>query len=515
MACLALPASAAAALPDLLSDPAGGAYTGEYVIGGQSRLLLRFDSYIRNAAGAGPAQVVADQKAAGRDEMTRVRQVVEGVPEPQPTTGRVAYAEALAETTDGHEHWHLLDAAEYALTTTGGELVAPAEKVGFCLLNSRRAGGAARPPDLGTCGTRTDAEVTMGIAPGWRDLYGANLDFQWVDVSRVVPGTYLLRSRVDPGDVIDEAGSELNAPSTVPVRIPGHVARPVVAPRTVELRADRVEPMTGTLDAPEFRLVTAPAHGSVDRAVGAWSSDPVVTYTPDDPADPRPDAVEYVARAAGSAFPVEPPRATASFGQGTPVGISGAPATMVAGTAVVLRAEAAGPVTWSASSGRVAPDGTYTAPDVPGEVRVRAATGDGSAAAVRIAVVAAPLAQAAPLPAGAPPGDPALVPPRPLAPTPPVALPRRAFVSARAQRIGRFVAVTVVPGRSGALRVVLRRGTRTLAQCRVRATAGRSVTCRLRAPRRGRGRLRVVAHLRGAGPRTVSRAIAVRGGHAH
>jgi hypothetical protein len=328
----------------------------------------------------------------------------------------------------------------------------------------------------------------------------------------VAPGTYLLRSEVDPENVVAES-DESNPPSTVPVRIPGHVARPVAAPRTVELRADRVEPMRDTLGPPEYKILGAPKHGIVDRAIGRWSSDPVVTYTPADPANPQPDAVQYVARAAGSAFPVDPPQATASFGQGRRRHDQRGARDHGRGHRRHAACRRAGHLVGVGGPHR--PDGTFTAPDAPGDVRIRAVTAGGSAAVARIGVVAPPAREAAPLPVGAPPGDPAVVPSRPLAPTPPVGLPRKALVSARAQRMGRFVAVSVVPGRPGTLRFVLRRGARTGRPLPGARHAGPLGHLPAAASARGKGALRVVVQLLEGRAKPVSRTVAVRSGHVH
>jgi hypothetical protein len=109
------------------------------------------------------------------------------------------------------------------------------------------------------------------------------------------------------------------------------------------------------------------------------------------------------------------------------------------------------------------------------------------------------------------------VPSQPLAPslrTVP-ALPRRSIVSASAARVGRFVTVAVVPGRSGHLRIALRRGGRTVSACGLRAAAGRSSVCRLRRPARGRGALRVVVRLARLDGSVVSLTVPIRAGHQH
>jgi hypothetical protein len=351
----------------------------------------------------------------------------------------------------------------------------------------------------------------MGVSGGYRDLYSSNLAFQWVDVSDVQPGTYLLRSEVDPDDIVDET-DESNGFADLPVRIHGYRAKArsvPLGPVTVGLDADRVEPMSGTMAAPRYRIKTPPQHGTLDLSTGTWSTNRFVRYTPDAPADPQPDSFEYVVRASDSAFPRDAaliPQ-TVTIGPGSPVAISGAPDSMVGGTSVQLSAPAG--VSWSASRGTVTSSGRFTAPLTAGPVLVTAVDAGGTADTKTIGVTAPPAPEPAPLPAGAPPGDSADVPPERLTPVTPARLPRRSIESAAAQRIGRFVAVTVRPGRSGTLRVLLRRGSRTLARCRTRATAGRSYTCRLRRPRGSTQKLRVVLELRRLDGRAVRQGVRI------
>jgi hypothetical protein len=58
----------------------------------------------------------------------------------------------------------------------------------------------------------------QGIQRGWSDIYGAGLDCQWVDVTDVPPGDYMLRIEINPDRVIVE-GDYGNNVATVPVRI--------------------------------------------------------------------------------------------------------------------------------------------------------------------------------------------------------------------------------------------------------------------------------------------------------
>lgn len=98
----------------------------------------------------------------------------------------------IYETADGHNHWHLRAAMRYALfNEVRSAEVAPAQEVGFCLIDSEHV-NASGPSNavylLGTFCERNNpnaATVSMGISPGWRDKYGSTLAFQWVDVSDV------------------------------------------------------------------------------------------------------------------------------------------------------------------------------------------------------------------------------------------------------------------------------------------------------------------------------------------
>jgi hypothetical protein len=509
-------APVAAALPDLVSDAPTAPRLGTYTVGGESRLLLRFNSFVHNREGAGPLDVRASIAPGGPNgTVTSLEQWYDGAGHAMPGAELVFDDEALGNE-DGHDHFHLQRASEYSLRTPQGDLVAPAAKVGFCLLDSLRVGSAPDPdePFSSFCLPDERSEVRMGVSPGWRDLYSWNLAHQWVDVSNVVPGTYALHSVVDPDDVVDESAEDNPISPALGVRVPGHVARErrsADGAASVVLATTEHQPLTGTLAAPRFRIEAPPAHGSVDRPVGAWFTDPVVRYTPDDPANPRPDELTYVARAQDSAFPLSAPTAKVLFGGGTRIAISAAPAQVYVGTTVVLSAP--GATAWTASAGSVTSTGAFTAPASAGTVTVRASDPAGSTDAVRIEVLPAPPAEPAPVPHHAPGGDSALVPPAALAPGPPAALPRRAIIRADAEQIGRYVAVSLLPGRSGRVRIVLRRGTRTVGSCRVRATAGRALTCRLRRPRTGRGRLRVVVQLTRLDGGKLSRTVPIAAAH--
>ncbi|HWT94057.1 MAG TPA: lysyl oxidase family protein, partial [Solirubrobacteraceae bacterium] len=248
-------ASAAAALPDLVSDPPANAQLGVYVDdGGGQRLLLRFDSYVHNV-GPGPLEVrfplltthAGDPSA---DTAGAAEQVVQGEADPRPMPGaELIFENRQLGNEDGHDHWHLQRVAKYELALPGaaGGLVA-SEKVGFCLLDSLPVEARGTAPHFTSECRRAPGgtAITMGVSAGWRDLYTRNLAHQWVDVSDVVPGTYALRAEIDPENVIAEL-NEANPASSRAVVVPGYVARPRSGASAVVLDAAAVAPASGAL----------------------------------------------------------------------------------------------------------------------------------------------------------------------------------------------------------------------------------------------------------------------------
>lgn len=470
-------------LPDLVADPVTRPYFQLDASASQrARLLLRFDGHVHNA-GTGALEV-------RREVDGLVAQIIRGgaTPSLNPLdTGDLKY-----ENTDGHNHWHLQRIAEYALVdAAGAHVVAPAMKVGFCLMDSERISGSVTQVyhGFGSCGTgrpRPASPITMGVSSGWRDLYTGDLPFQWVDASEVQPGTYRLRSRIDPYDLIDES-DETNVPQDVRGQeIPGYVAQAVDAPGpgTVTLGADRF----GPVDPPRFKVVTPPAHGSLDVATGAWFTAADVTYT-----GAGADRFVYLAADPASSFPRHPARATALVGgTGERVALSGVPEAMAAGVTVDLDARlvgAAGAVTWSATGGAsVDADGRLTAPAGPAVVSVTARGPGGATDTMSIRVLAP---DPDPEPAPNPPVDPpaGAVIPTAIAPPPAAAVPttaaqpaprRTPIGSVRVRRIGGQLTVAVTPRSSGRLRATLLRGSRRLSTCALRVRAGRSALCRLK-----------------------------------
>jgi hypothetical protein len=415
---------AGALLPDLVADPPQRPGLEQYTSGGETRLILRFDGYIHNK-GAGPVEF----RGAARSGTTMTSVAQRFFNSDGSFTDVAAPVASIAyETEDGHDHWHLGEAARYSLwNSTKTAEVAPAAKVGFCLEDSERY-----PSDNGpTTPVYTDAAVDfceddeptianvwMGITPGWRDIYNRSLAFQWVDVSDTAPGSYWVRGEVDTNDVVEES-NEVNAPAYAPAAttIPGYVATPLVRQGLVAGQAATLtlgSTQFGSPGARRFLVESAPEHGDLNVAVGDWFTSNSISYTPN-AAYEGTDSFKFSAADSTSSFPRTPPQATVSLGVEKPpaetVAIGGATEKLDTGAGVQLTATVQnGPatVTWTATAGTISSTGFYTAPDsVPasGKATVRATGSSGAFDEAEIEIVKPPDPEPAPGPVDPPPDD--------------------------------------------------------------------------------------------------------------
>jgi hypothetical protein len=111
-----------------------------------------------------------------------------------------------------HNHFHFNGYARYELVDDLGAIIAVGHKQAFCLLDSVSLGlpGSAASPRF-HCGFQ-------GLQRGWADIYDSSLDCQWVDITDVPDGSYLLRISINPDRVIKESDYDNNTVE-VPVRI--------------------------------------------------------------------------------------------------------------------------------------------------------------------------------------------------------------------------------------------------------------------------------------------------------
>lgn len=125
------------------------------------------------------------------------------------------------EYHDCHGHFHLHGYAAYELRTPDGTLAAAGVKQGFCLLDSQPVHPAA-------LAQRYDCD-DQGLSSGWSDLYQRTLDGQWVDVTGVPAGTYVLTVTVNAESRLPEAVNHYPNSASVSVVLPDPSA-PVASP---------------------------------------------------------------------------------------------------------------------------------------------------------------------------------------------------------------------------------------------------------------------------------------------
>jgi hypothetical protein len=124
------------------------------------------------------------------------------------------------EFSSCHGHYHFEGYARYELVDSIGAVVATGRKQAFCLLDSNPVGlpGAPTSPRY-HCGFQ-------GIQRGWSDIYGAGLDCQWVDITNVPSGDYLLRIMINPDGTLPESNYDNNV-AEIPVFVPEEGLPPV------------------------------------------------------------------------------------------------------------------------------------------------------------------------------------------------------------------------------------------------------------------------------------------------
>jgi hypothetical protein len=500
------PANAAPLLPDIVADaPVGGYRHDVYSDPQGERLLLRLDGFVHNVGagaldlrGSGPSNLV----------MTNVVQRVydsDGSYQDVVSTGTAA--RMLYETSDGHDHWHLRNAMRYSLWSDDKAVeVAPSQKVGFCLLDSQRiaASAAARVYSSTAnsfCG-RSDPSapsVFMGVSPGWRDVYGAGLTFQWIDISDVAPGEYWLRTDADPDNVFVESDEHnVGTYSATPSVVNGYLAQPVavgeipaLAPSAINLSARKFDDEADGSPGPlQFQVVTSPAHGTLDQPAGTWFSATQVRYSPN-LGWSGPDSFTVAARDATSAYPRNPPAAAVTLTVGSPpvqtsrvlgasgvLGISGAPESVT--TSSTTRLTASGPgvaqgVTWSVENevggnqrnGTISRDGVYRAPAEPppgARVLITATSATGATGAAAIRIVKAAARRGAPTVAAPP-------------------VPHKGISAIRLARHKRSLIAVVSSARYGRVRFVAQRGGTRIGGCSMIVSKRGAVTCSMPLPR--------------------------------
>ncbi|XP_030621561.1 lysyl oxidase homolog 1 [Chanos chanos] len=98
-----------------------------------------------------------------------------------------------------HQHYHSMDEFSHydLLEVSTGRKVAEGHKASFCLEDTTC--------DFGHLKRYACTSHTQGLSPGCYDTYNADIDCQWIDITDVQPGNYILKLQVNPKYLVLES----------------------------------------------------------------------------------------------------------------------------------------------------------------------------------------------------------------------------------------------------------------------------------------------------------------------
>jgi subtilisin-like proprotein convertase family protein len=117
-----------------------------------------------------------------------------------------------------HAHYHFQNYMAYRLRDSSGRLVALGLKVGFCVLDVFRWSSGAPNSAKYSCNNQ-------GIQVGWGDLYDSTLDGQWIDITGLPDGNYVIEVEANPLGIIQESNYGNNL-----VQVPISIGNPNAPP---------------------------------------------------------------------------------------------------------------------------------------------------------------------------------------------------------------------------------------------------------------------------------------------
>ena len=179
---------------------------------------LGFGSAVRNI-GDGPLIISGRRARAGITTMT-ADQLIEGAGARRGVVagvGRLRYVHS-----HDHAHWHLLSFERYELRRAGGGARRVTDrKTGFCLGDRYRTDGPelpaapAAPHYTSRCGLGQPARLRLveGISVGYGDDYRANIEGQFLTLTGLAAGRYVLVHRVNVRRRLHESDYSNNAAS--------------------------------------------------------------------------------------------------------------------------------------------------------------------------------------------------------------------------------------------------------------------------------------------------------------
>jgi len=119
-----------------------------------------------------------------------------------------------------HGHWHFQGFAYFQLTDLSGNALVTGRKQSYCAEDSYRiiAPGTNFSGTAVPCDAQTACD-SQGLSIGWVDVYGPDLDCQFLDITGIPAGNYNIRMCTNIGRTFEELSFENNC-AQVPLTIP-------------------------------------------------------------------------------------------------------------------------------------------------------------------------------------------------------------------------------------------------------------------------------------------------------
>jgi len=111
-----------------------------------------------------------------------------------------------------HQHIHITGFSNYQLLNLDGTVAAQGHKQAFCLEDLLKYSNDNRSNGY-TCGDQ-------GITSGWADWYSKQLSGQWIDITGVPEGDYIVRVEINAAGTFSEGRNLYPNVSTVRIHVP-------------------------------------------------------------------------------------------------------------------------------------------------------------------------------------------------------------------------------------------------------------------------------------------------------
>jgi uncharacterized repeat protein (TIGR01451 family) len=220
------PVVASSLLPDLAMAPVTDIQIENTADG---RRLLRFTSMIVNT-GAGRFELSGTRTDSTVTTMSVTQRIWDSNPR---IYTDISTGATMQYAGDGHNHWHVQNLESYELDRAdNGVKVGTGAKTGFCFYDTTAYNlglpGAPQSPVFTNCGIPSDLTIRMGLSVGWGDKYSWYLVGQYIDITGLSAGSYVLKATADASNWFAES-NDANNSTFVPVQLTGGANSPPAA----------------------------------------------------------------------------------------------------------------------------------------------------------------------------------------------------------------------------------------------------------------------------------------------